>query len=84
MPAPGQPTDSIFSADRHFAITPSNDTNLTIQPRAIRVGASGNVVLRDGAGVDVTYAVIAGEVITFRPVRVLATGTTATGLVGWY
>jgi hypothetical protein len=70
--------------DRHFPIEPDDDADLAIIPRAIRVGGAGNVVIRDGAGTDVTYAVTAGEVLTFRPVRVLSTGTTATDLVGWY
>jgi hypothetical protein len=78
------PRSRIDPADRHFTITPDDDADLSIVPRAIRVGGAGNVVIRDGAGTDVTYAVTAGEVLTFRPVRVLDTGTTATGLVGWY
>jgi hypothetical protein len=75
--------------NRHFPITPDDDTDIqhegrVIIPRAIRVGGAGNVVIRDGAGTDVTYTCVAGEVLTFRPVRVLATGTTATNIVGWY
>lgn len=71
-------------ADRHFAITPNDGADLAQLPRAVRVGGAGTLVMRDEAGVDVTYAVDAGEVLPFRVVRVLATGTTATGLVGWY
>lgn len=71
-------------ADQHFAITPNDSADLAVIPRAIRVGGSGDIVLRDKGGVDVTYPAVAGEVLIFRAVRVLATGTTATNLVGWY
>lgn len=84
MAAPGQPRNSDLPADRHFAITPSNTTDLAITPRAIFVGGAGNVVIRDIAGVDVTYTFPAGSVFSFRAVRILATGTTATNLVGIY
>jgi hypothetical protein len=71
-------------ADRHFPILPDDLTDLGIVPRALRFGSAGTVVLRDETGQDIAYAVSAGEVLTFRPVRVLATGTTATDIVGWY
>lgn len=71
-------------ADRHFSIVPDDQADLAIQPRALRANGAGDIALRDGEGNTVTYTVNAGEVLAFRPVRVLATGTTATGLVGWY
>lgn len=71
-------------ATRHFAITPNDAADLPSTPRAIRANVAGDVVLRDASGTDVTYTVAAGELLLFRAVRVLATGTTATGLVGWY
>jgi hypothetical protein len=71
-------------ADRHFPISPDDVTDLTIVPRALRIGGAGTLVLRDATGEDVTYTCVAGEVLTFRPVRVLETGTTATDVVGWY
>lgn len=69
-------------ATRHFAITPSNSTDMTNRPRALYVSVGGNLALRDEKGVEITYAVTAGQVILFRAVRVLATGTTAT-VIGW-
>lgn len=69
-------------ATRHFTITPSNTVDMANRPRAIYVSVGGNLVLRDELGVDVTYSVTAGQVILFRAVRVMATGTTAT-VVGW-
>lgn len=71
-------------ADRHFPITPDDTADLPIVPRSVRVGGAGTLVLRDAEGQDISYTVSDGEVLVFRPVRVLAAGTTATGLVGWY
>ena len=69
-------------ATRHFSITPA-DSDLAIRPRAIRCGGAGNLVIRDEAGTDVTYAVSAGEVLAFRAIQVRA-ASTATAIVGWY
>jgi len=71
-------------ATRHFAIIPSNSADLANVPRAIYVGTGGDLRLRDASGQDVTYTVVSGAVLPFRAVRVLASGTTAAGLVGWY
>ena len=71
-------------ADHHFVITPSDTADLAIIPRALRVGGAGTLSLRDKAGQDITYTVFDGEVVVFRAVRVLATGTTAGNIVGWY
>ncbi|ADE84839.1 spike base protein, RCAP_Rcc01079 family [Rhodobacter capsulatus] len=69
-------------AVRHYEITPSDSTDLARRPRALRVQTGGTLVLRDETGITVTYTVFAGEILPVRPVRVLATGTTATA-VGW-
>lgn len=82
MAGVGQPLNSAFPADRHFSITAA-DTDLAVTPRAIYVGGSGTLVLRDISGVDVTYTVNAGTTIPFRAVRVAA-ASTATGIVGMY
>ena len=67
---------------RHFAVTPDDDTDLAIVPRFL-VTDGGAVAMRDADGNDVTWP--AGPpVIPFRPARVLATGTTATTIVGVY
>jgi hypothetical protein len=80
------PTSEIACGRYHFVIVPNDNTDLAIQPRAIRCNVAGNVVLRDAGGTNVTYTVVAGEVLLFRATRVLATGTTvsAGSLVGWY
>lgn len=68
---------------RHFTITPDNGADIPIRPRALRIGGNGNIAIRDEVGTDITYAVLAGDILPFSPVRVLSTGTTATPIYGW-
>lgn len=78
-------TSSLESpAEYHYPITPNDSQDLPVRPRALRVGGQGSLVVRDVDGTDVTYAVQAGEVLSLRAVRILATGTTASDIVGWY
>ena len=70
------------SAKRWFAIAPSDTVNLATTPDALYVGGAGNVVLRGSDGVNATFAVAAGQILPLSPTRVLATDTTATGLIG--
>lgn len=67
---------------RHWQIAPSNGADLDPIPRAIYCAVSGTVAIRDVAGTDLTYTLSAGDVLPFRGVRVLASGTTAT-VYGW-
>ena len=69
-------------AGTHFEVTPSNTVDLEPRPRGFRVLTDGNLALMDEAGVSITYAVSAKEIIPFAAKRVLATGTTAT-VVAW-
>jgi hypothetical protein len=65
-----------------FAITPNDSTDLSQDTRGIYVGGDGNLVARIN-GADITFTgVKGGAVYPIRVSRVLATGTTATGLVG--
>lgn len=75
--------DLTSPAVSHYAIVPSDDTDLPVRPRAIYVNAGGTAVMQDGDGEAVSYEVVAGAVLSVRPVRVLAAGTTAQ-LVAWY
>lgn len=68
---------------RAFAVTPTDAADLTIPIRGLMVAAGGNVALVTRGGDTATlpglepgvqYAVLA--------TRILATGTTATGIVG--
>lgn len=67
----------------HYTIAPSDTADLPVRPRAIYVQGGGVAVLQDKAGQVVSYDVTAGAVLSIRPVRVLASGTTAQ-LVAWY
>lgn len=82
----GRGAELTFPATRHFAIAPDDSADLAAVPRAIYVGVGGDVAMQlvDDPGVTVTYSnMLSGVVYPCRPVRILATGTTATGLVGW-
>jgi hypothetical protein len=68
-------------ATRHYTVTPAN-ADLPVVPRAIYIATDGDVVVRDGAGIDVTYPVVAGQLLQIRAVQV-RTGTTAT-VIAWY
>lgn len=75
--------DVVFApARRHFQIAPSNSADLPTRPKAIYCQADGTIVCRDDLGVDLPYAMTAGQILPLRPVRVLATGTTGT-FYGW-
>lgn len=64
------------------SITPSDSADLPYVPRAIYSLTDGQVSIVTSIGVTVTLPMIAGIPLPFRAVRVRATGTTATGLVG--
>jgi hypothetical protein len=67
----------------HYQITPDDSADLPVRPRALFVQTAGSAVLQDKAGTIVSYDVPAGMVLSIRPVRVLASGTTAQ-LIAWY
>ncbi|WP_322893923.1 MULTISPECIES: spike base protein, RCAP_Rcc01079 family [unclassified Yoonia] len=67
----------------HYVITPSDTADLPVRPRAIFVQSAGVAVLQDKGGQVVSYDLAAGAILSIRPVRVLASGTTAQ-LVAWY
>jgi hypothetical protein len=70
-------------AGHAIAITPSDALALSAATRAIYVGGGGALRVAMVSGAVVTLAgVQAGQVYPLRLVQVLATGTTATGLVG--
>jgi hypothetical protein len=70
-------------AETHAVITPADGADLPFYPKAVVCGATaGTVVVTDKAGVDATYWLEAGQTLPIRPVRIKATGTTATPLIG--
>jgi hypothetical protein len=67
----------------HYAVVPSDTNDLPVRPRALFVNAGGTAVLQDKDGGVISYMLAAGAVLSIRPVRIHATGTTAQ-LVAWY
>ena len=65
-----------------FAITP-HDTNQQ-RASAIYTGAGGNIAVQTEDGTTLTFAsAAAGTILPVRVLRVLATGTTSTGIIGF-
>lgn len=70
-------------ASAAFAITPDDATDLSEVTRALYIGVGGNVAMRFLSGQVLTFSnLAAGSVLPVRIDRVLAAGTTATGLIG--
>ena len=78
---PGQNIVTAQFGDFAEAITASDST--VFVPSTIYVGTAGNVAIaRSADGVTVIFTNLsAGAVVPCRAVKVLATGTTASGLV---
>lgn len=71
------------SPGREFAaITPNNTTDIPIRPRALWVGVAGNINCIDQDGVTTLFSNMPVGWHPIGPVRILATGTTASGIVG--
>lgn len=70
-------------ATRAAAITPSDGVDVAVVPRALYCLVSGTVrvTVRDSVA-PVDLYMLAGVPLPLRVVRVWATGTTATGIVG--
>lgn len=88
------PATDIFSSTREgtqgpataaAAITPSDTGEMAYVSRAVYVGATGNVrlVMKNGATVTLQN-VPAGALLPVRVRKVMATGTTASGLVAFW
>jgi hypothetical protein len=71
------------SPSKHFVnVTPSDTVDLARLPKGLYISGAGNVVCQNIDGTSATFtAVPAGTVLPIRAKRVLATGTTATGIV---
>lgn len=64
-----------------FSVTPSDATVIAF--RGLYIGGSGNVAVVTQAGNTVTFPNMnAGQTYPIMGTKVLATGTTATGIVG--
>lgn len=68
----------------HFAITPSNTVDLPHKGCVVYAGSAGNIACHDMKGTAVTYTLAAGQMVPVLVSRVLATGTTASPVIGLY
>lgn len=71
-------------ATRAADITPSDSSDIPNRPRALTVEGSGTVTMTMEDGNDVQVTLISGTVYPLRPLRIKASGTTATGIIGWW
>lgn len=67
----------------HMVITPDDAADLK-QPMIVYAGADGTITVQDHDGTEATYNLLAGQNVPVRAYRVMATGTTATDIVGVY
>jgi len=65
-------------------ITPSDSEALAMQTRQLYIGGAGNIAVRGIDGSESIEPVAAGERVDWQVTHVLATGTTATGIRGYY
>ncbi len=71
--------DPVFDA---FAVTASDSTDLAQVTRGIYVGGGGHLKVTLAGGSTVTFSNLSAGIWPFEVVRVFATGTTATNLIG--
>ena len=90
LPAGVGPRADITDADDCYAVTPSdaNDLqtlNAALGTRALKVTGAGNVAVNlVGGGTATLTGLAAGQTLPIAVSRVLATGTTATGILALY
>ena len=66
-----------------FAVTPNDSSDLAETTRALYIGTSGSVAAVMASGSTVTFgSVQSGTTLPVRVTRILATGTTASAIVG--
>lgn len=76
---------STSAANTWRAITPNDGTDIPNgSPTALVCSVGGNVVLVDYRGNEMTRVFAAETIYAYQAVRIKATGTTATGIVGLY
>lgn len=70
-------------ASHAFAVTPSDGSDLSETTRALYVGTGGALAAVMASGATVSFGSVAsGTLLPIRVVRVLATGTTASAILG--
>jgi hypothetical protein len=82
VPAPIAPGPAVHG----FAVTPSDSTVFAEPTRQVYVGSAGSltVLMNDDATTTAFAAVPAGTSLNISVTKVMATGTSATSIVGLY
>lgn len=66
-----------------FAVTPNDSTTLAETTRALYVGSAGAIAVLMASGASITFpGVPAGTMLPVRVTKVMATGTSATDIIG--
>lgn len=78
--------DPIWPGEDLISVTPSDVTSFPLEVRMLYVGTGGNVSVTTGKGTTVVFNNVpdGGTVGPFFIRRVNSTGTTASGIVGFY
>lgn len=85
MAAPYTSADATVSARRAVVITPSDTADLSDPTRAVYIGNTGNLKVDMVSGGTVTFKNLpSGMVLPIQAIKVYATGTSATELIGLY
>lgn len=77
-------SDRTYSAVRWKAITPSDTAKIEPRPTGVYASGAGVVIAVGDNGVSAPFGATDGQVLPIQPDQILATGTTATGLVALY
>ena len=79
------PNGFLGSAQGAFAVTPSDTVDLPAPIRALTIGTAGGTVsyIHTRTGETHTTGPLPLNTYSLEAKRILATGTTATGLTGW-
>lgn len=82
-PAPNYTMTATGPADYGWPITPDDDTDLARPTRQVFAAGGGVIKWLNQHNADVQHTTVApGERVPIKARRILATGTTATGLEG--
>lgn len=73
-----------YNLAKSIATEKSDSANFATPCDALLISAAGNVVVVFDDDFSFTLAVVAGQLVPLKLVRINSTNTTATGLVLWY
>lgn len=79
----GGPKIRTHSSGQPFAITPDDDNDLERNVRGVYIGGAGNLTVMKEDGTTETFVTpLVGTVVPVQTKRVMASGTTASNLMG--